>query len=1077
MSIFALPARYRRIIIILFGLLCVCATLRTIGKGWADTLPNTQAPQGFSINSVVYGLNAPTVAQFAPDGRIFVAQKNGIVKIVKNGALLGTPFYTASPVNTYSDRGLMGMALDPNFSTNGYVYLLYTYDRKPSVPDGVKQGRLVRVTASGDTAVAGSEKIILGSVVGTDAQPSCDNFPVNTDCIPADYLSHGPDSLVFGPDGKLYMSIGESAHYDIADISRASRAQNLDSMAGKILRINAADGTGMSDNPYYDGDAAHIRSKIFAYGFRNPFRMGIRPSDGLVVVGDVGWNFWEEINVVAKGSNYGWPCYEGNEQQNGAGSSANKYKETAFCQQMYQNLPVTLKSPDYVYAHPPSSAIVGGVFYTGSNYPSGYNGSYFFGDFSRSQIYTLKLDAQNKVIPSSVQTFASNTLGPVNFFTGPNGDIYYIAINDGAIYRITYTSTNQPPIAVAGADKTSGGTPLTVNFTSAGTSDPDNDALTYRWDFGDGSAISTLPNPSYTYTTSGSYTAVMTVTDSANHSTSKSITISAGLTPPVVTISAPAANSIVAAGQAVTYTGSATDATDGQLADDKLNWNIEIHHCPLDSCHVHPLTTFTGPSGNFNYPPHDGPYFIKVNLSATNSLGLTTTKYVTVYPQGQKPIHAIQLDGLNDYGYADNSADFALQQFTAEAMVKMLTTDSGGAEVMSMGNNWMLRVFPSGVLSFSFDDAGVWRVVNADTVNVKDGIWHHVAVTKSATEVKLYVDGALKKTFATTKPITYNHSNVFIVGAHGDEEPNYNLNGTLDEVRVWSFPRSDADINTYRATTLPATGLSGLTAYWQMEEGDGLTSADASPTHAHKLNLVNGIEWTLGAPLADPATTPPPPPPPPPSTNNAVVFNGSATSKATVNGGTFNTQSLTVEVWAKVSGVASGGGELVSNGNNYGLRIRPDGSLNFFTHNGSRVWKGYNLTGVNLKDNAWHQIVVTKDLSNVKFYIDGVLKKTVTVTNSISYTLGNNFSVGQHANGDPAFNLTGSVDEVRIWNVARTATQITNNKNIEITAPQTNLLGYWRFNETSGPAADLSGKNHPLALGTGVTRGAGFPKN
>ena len=232
------------------------------------------------------------------------------------------------------DRGLLGMTLDPNFATNHYVYLLYTYDNQPGNNAAPKTGRLLRITANGDTALAGSAASHSRRYNRDATQPSCENYPVNTNCIPADSLSHGPDSVLFGTDGKLYITIGDSSNYNDVDI-KAFRAQNLDSLSGKVLRINP-DGTAPTDNPFYTGNPNDNKSKVYASGLRNPFRLSIREADGLIVVGDVGWSTWEEVNVVFPGANFGWPCYEGNEQQNGAGGTA-AYKDQAACQQMYSD--------------------------------------------------------------------------------------------------------------------------------------------------------------------------------------------------------------------------------------------------------------------------------------------------------------------------------------------------------------------------------------------------------------------------------------------------------------------------------------------------------------------------------------------------------------------------------------------------------------------------------------------------------------------------------------------------------------------------------------------------------------------
>jgi glucose/arabinose dehydrogenase len=817
----------------------------------ADSLPNTGVPAGFSINSVAEGFDMPTVAQFAPDGRIFVAQKDGVIKIVKNGQTLAQPFYVTPKVNNYVDRGLLGMTLDPNFASNHYVYLFYTYDNQPGVNAAPKTGRLIRVTASGDTAIAGSEQVILGTTVGTSAKPSCENYAVTTDCIPADGLSHGPDTVLFGPDGKLYVSIGDSASYDNVDM-KAFRAQNLDSLSGKILRINP-DGTAPADNPFYTGNPSDNKSKVYAYGLRNPFRFSIR-DDGVIVVGDVGWSLWEEVNVVFPGANFGWPCYEGNEQQNGTGGGTGTYKDLAACQQMYAAPPDALSLPKLTYPHPPGSAIVGGTFYDGTNYPAEYQGRYFYGDYAKNQVYALQLDGNDDLVPGSNMTFANNAGGPVSFFKGPDGDLYYVGIITGAIYHLAYSTGNQAPTAFAAANKTYGPAPLTVDFTSAGSFDPEGDPLTYAWNFGDGTTSNEV-NPTHTYTANGTYTATLTVEDTAGNASTKTVLIYPGASAPTVTITSPTNMSAANAGDTINLAGSATDTKDGAMPGNKLHWNVVIQHCPLDSCHAHTVTSFDGATGSFAFPAHDGPFYIQIALSTTNSIGLTTTKTINVYPVGQKITSALQFDGINDYAKSANPADFKLQQFTVEAMVKTFSTGANGSEVISQGDNWSMRVLPSGGIAFAYANGSFWEYFAAESAQVKDGLWHHIAATKTSTGVKLYVDGAPVLNEADMLPIEYKYGADLVVGAHGTYDDQFYFNGAIDELRVWTTPRTDAQIAQYRSQTLP-TGTTGLTAYYKADEGTGTTAKDSSVAGTHTLSFVNGANWTAGAPLSDPPTTP-----------------------------------------------------------------------------------------------------------------------------------------------------------------------------------------------------------------------------
>lgn len=1222
----------------------------------ADSLPNTNAPAGFALTSVAEGLIAPVGAEFADDGRIFVIEKGGAVKIVKDGQVLAQPFYTVANVNDYVDRGLSGIALDPQFTTNGYVYLMYTYDNNPSNIAGPKTGRLIRVTANGDQAVAGSEKVILGNIVGDYAKPSCMDFPANSDCLAADGLSHAPGSMKFAPDGKLFVSLGDASGYDNVDLN-AFRAQDLTNLAGKILRINS-DGTAPADNPFYTGNPTDNQSKVFALGMRNPFRMTIRESDGLLMTGDVGWNTWEEVNVVTPGANLGWPCYEASDQQNGAGSpDIQAYKDLPQCQQFYAQPPANLTFPIHIYPHPPSSAVVSGEFYDGGTYPQEYRGKFFYGDYAKDQIYTLELNGDKQMVAGSDKVFASNAGGPVAFFKGPDGTLHYLAIMKGAIYKIEYSTENRAPNAFADADPKFGSAPLNVQFTSSGSTDPEGDTLSFAWDFGDGSPISNDANPAHTYAANGKYTATLTVSDSFNNASVKTVEVHVGQTAPTATIHTPTDFTVASPEQVINFSGSATDMQDGTIAADKLKWQASIQHCPLDSCHVHNIVSLTGNSGSFVFPKHDGPFYVQLSLSVTDSSGLTTTKSVSVYPEGQPITQSLSFDGINDYAVAATPQDFRLQQFTAEAMVKTLTTDDYGGEVVSAGNNWSMRVAADGNLQFSFNTNYTWQVLRTTNINIKDGLWHHVAVTRTNNAMKIYVDGEIKAQNENVNPIHYVYGGDFVVGRHGDGDDHFNFNGTIDEIRVWSAPRTDADIAAYHATTLPENSAN-LLAYYDAEGGSGETAIDKSSLKSHNLGLKNGVTWTAGAPLGVPGsgmpTTPTPTPTSPlrdsfdgtaidtskwtvyqpaanttqnnqltitPSTtgpgyygivsknpyalkdaslyvqaiqttntatsaemqmiaeldqnnavmightngslhmrlrtngtnadtfmpysaqtmqwwrirhaadklyfetsadtkswtvrrtvtapfavsqlkvilqagtwqtvanpgtarfdnlntqpaapvpNKAISFDGTATSQAELKSdhAHYRYQTLTLEGAVKVAATGRYGGEMLSNGNNYGLRILPDGNIRFFIHTGNYIWKNYETTGLNLKDNAWHHIAATKNATQAVIYVDGKAVKTFSSPETISYTLGSNMILGRHGDGDDNFNLTGSVDDIRIWNTARTATQIAQYDMVDIPSQTSGLQVNWRMNEGQGAAvANATGDEHNLTLSSAV---------
>lgn len=291
-------------------------------------------PAGFIAETVVSGLGYPVSIAFAPDGRLFIGQKNGRVRVFQNGSMLPDDFISFTTfVNNYWDRGLIGIAVHPNFPSQPYVYVFYTYDPPGAVQDGTgaRVSRLVRYTADAaygyNRAVSGSGLVLLGNNstlanIGSPADDTGDDItyasctaggltggtPIQ-DCLASDGPSHTVGTLMFGLDGALYVSHGDGSSFTLAD-PRALRALDINSLNGKVLRINPANGQGYANNPFYDGNLNSNRSKVWSYGFRNPFRFTLHPTTSEIYIGDVGWSKWEEINV-GKGKNFGWPCYEG----------------------------------------------------------------------------------------------------------------------------------------------------------------------------------------------------------------------------------------------------------------------------------------------------------------------------------------------------------------------------------------------------------------------------------------------------------------------------------------------------------------------------------------------------------------------------------------------------------------------------------------------------------------------------------------------------------------------------------------------------------------------------------------------
>jgi glucose/arabinose dehydrogenase len=432
----------------------------------------------------------PVGMAFAPDGRIFFWQKSGVVYIVKDGALLGTPFADISDhVNNFDDRGMLGLALDPAFDTNGYVYLFYVYEEGGDPANtGPKTGRLTRIQAdpaNPDHALPG-EIVILGSI-GT---PPCSSQPTGADCIGFDVDSHTADTLRFARDGTLFLSLGDGAAYWQADVL-SLRAQSLDHYEGKILRI-WPDGTAPPDNPFYDGSNS-IRSKVYDFGLRNPFRFTLEPTSGEPVIGDVGADAREEIDF-GRGKNFGWPCYEGELVR----------PEFAALSPVCAALPAgAVTFGAYTYDHTIGETVIGGPVYSASVYPAEYQGAYFFADYSGDWMRYGRLDASG--VLQNVQLFGTGMGGLVDLQQGPDGALYYVAFNAGELRRIRFAQGSNATATY----RINAGGPAYVDTIgqvwsadqgfntgqAAATSDPiaDPNATLYRserWDPSDGPELS-----------------------------------------------------------------------------------------------------------------------------------------------------------------------------------------------------------------------------------------------------------------------------------------------------------------------------------------------------------------------------------------------------------------------------------------------------------------------------------------------------------------------------------------------------------------------------------------------------------
>jgi glucose/arabinose dehydrogenase len=577
-------------------------------------------PSGFEERTIVDGLQEPVGMAWAPDGRLFIIEKPGRLKVLAPGATRATTILDISDrVNHQHDRGLLGLALDSDFAGNGFVYLSYTYDVRPMMrdSDGPMVARVGRYRIGADNSVS-AEQVVLGSYVSGPC-PAASN---TLDCLPADGLSHSIGTVISAPDGTLWIGNGDAADYNVVD-PLAFRAYDEHSMAGKIFHVDR-DGRGLPGHPFCpaDADLTHVCTKIHSKGFRNPFRFKLRPG-GSLAVGDVGWATREEVNLIAAGGkSYGWPCYEGTIRTPG-------YRDRSECGGEYakEGTPDAHVPPQHDYPHgAEGNAVIAGPEYTGTDYPAGYRGDVFFADYSERFVKRLELDASGQV--ESVTSFASGWTG-VELQSTPTGDLAYPDF-EGTIKRIVYTPGNASPAAVLGATPRSGRMPLRVQFQASGSTDPDGDALSYEWDFGDGTGSSER-DPEHTYTERGTYTARLTVSDGRGLSDTETVTIAVSVQPPTASIVAPADESLYRGGQTIQLQGEATDPEDGELPASVYGWTVRLHH----GNHVHPAGSFSGvvnPSFTA-LTNHDADSYYEVRLTVRDSDGLTATSTIELRPE------------------------------------------------------------------------------------------------------------------------------------------------------------------------------------------------------------------------------------------------------------------------------------------------------------------------------------------------------------------------------------------------------------------------------------------------------------
>jgi glucose/arabinose dehydrogenase len=599
-------------------------------------------PDGFAEREYAQGLTNPTAMAFAPDPcpasgtpvhRLFVCEQAGTVRVFRNGVLQPTPFLTVH-TETCDERGLDGICFDPNFATNHYVYIYYTVFQSAdsSLPTHNRLSRFTADPANPDVALPGSETPIM----------EMDTL------VPYPYCIHNGGAMHFGPDGKLYVAVGNNGVN--------AHSQDYGTVLGKILRINPVpenpDGTNPEstfpiDNPFYNTTTGKNRA-IYILGLRNPFTFNFQPGTGRMFIDDPGEATCERIFEGIKGGNYGWPEIE--------------------CP---ADPPIPgLINPIFAYQHNPNftphgCAITGGAFYSPPRrcsgdppygFPSSYVGQYFFLDLCAGWIYTL--DPNQIDVTSSFQfpcplchkinLFAygihgtgSGDHGSVYLTEGPDANLYYISRVDGAVYRIIYPASLAPSIGTQPVNRLVGqGWPAT--FTVAASGVP---PLHYQWQRGNTNIVGAPDSPTYTLlnaqvATDNHATFRCVVTNAYGSAISQSAVLTViPQQPPTASIASPAPNTYFRAGDVISFAGSATDPQDGTLPPSALTWTILLEdHALSDPNHF--SQPFFGPisgiaSGTVTIPTAgrtDPDIWYRIFLRAIDSFGLSQTTFTDIFP-------------------------------------------------------------------------------------------------------------------------------------------------------------------------------------------------------------------------------------------------------------------------------------------------------------------------------------------------------------------------------------------------------------------------------------------------------------
>ncbi|WP_200942816.1 PQQ-dependent sugar dehydrogenase [Cellulomonas sp. Root485] len=666
-------------------------------------------PTDFQQVTLAKGLGEvgePLTISVLPDRSVLHTARNGTLRRTDvNGT---TSVIGNIPVYTHDEEGLQGVAADPNFATNRYVYLYYAPPLSTPSGDAPATGndstwatwagvnRLSRFTLNSNFTVNMSSQVNILDVPANRGICCHVGGDLDFDAAGNLYLSTGDDSNPFDSAG--YSPLDERTNRNPAYDAQRS-AGNTNDLRGKILRIKVnANGTYSipAGNQFAPG-TAQTRPEIYAMGFRNPFRMTVDKGTGVVYVGDYGPDAGTtssargpsgqvEFDRVAAPGNYGWPYCTGsnstaetyNEWNFATNSTGAKFScaggptNNSFRNTGRQTLPPA--QPAWIryagdagspaeFGSGSESPMAGPVYrYDAANplttkFPQSLDGKFFAAEFGRGWIKPITVNADGS--RGLIDSFPWSGKQVIDLQFGPDGSLYVLDYGAGfgngdansALYRFDYVGSgnNRAPTAAASATPTSGTAPLTVSFSSAGSNDPDGGTLSYSWAFGDGTT-STAANPTKTYSANGSYTATLTVRDPQGATGTSSVQVSVGNTAPKVVVNLPSAGQLVSFGDSVPWSVTVTDPEDGTIDCSKVTMAYQLGH----DQHAHKITEQTGCSGTIVIPV-DGEHDDAANIfpvfdaSYTDNGGLTTHGQSLLQPRHRQAEHFRTSSGILTY--------------------------------------------------------------------------------------------------------------------------------------------------------------------------------------------------------------------------------------------------------------------------------------------------------------------------------------------------------------------------------------------------------------------------------------------